>query len=180
MRRVIVSEFMALDGVIEDPSWTQPYWNDEIADFKFNELFSADGLLLGRTTYEGFAAAWPGQKDEKGYADRMNNMPKYVVSTTMDQGSWTNTTVLRENPAEKIAALKQEQGQDLLVFGSGTLIQFLLENKLVDAYHLLVYPVAVGKGKRLFWDGVNTKMKLVENKRTSSGVVALVYEADNS
>src|SRR5688500_16289938 len=137
MRKVIVSEFVSLDGVIEEPMWTGPYWNDEIAKFKFSELFSVDALLLGRNTYEGFAQAWPDQTDEQGYADRMNGMPKYVVSTTLQNAEWNNSHVISANVAEEVAKLKQEPGQDILIFGSGKLAESLLEAGLVDQYNLL-------------------------------------------
>jgi dihydrofolate reductase len=176
MRKVIVSEFMSLDGVIHEPMWTAPYWNDEIADFKFNELFSIDELLLGRVTYEGFAQAWPGRTDEQGYADRMNNMPKHVVSTTLDKAEWNNSRIIRANVAEAVTRLKQQPGQDILIFGSGRLAAWLIEHDLIDQYHLLVYPVVLGSGQRLF--GTRTNLKLVESKRFSSGVAALIYQPD--
>jgi dihydrofolate reductase len=176
MRKVIVSEFMTLDGVVEAPNeWSFPYWNDDIAEFKQSELFAVDALLLGRVTYEDFAAAWPGRTDEQGYADRMNNLPKYVVSTTLKKLEWNNSKLIERNVAEEVAKLKQEAGQDVLVFGSGTLAQVLLQNNLIDQYNLLVYPVVLGSGKRLFGEGSNTPLKLVETKTYSSGVILLVY-----
>jgi dihydrofolate reductase len=176
VRRVIISEFLSLDGVMEDPSWTAKYWNDEIAKFKFDELFSVDALLLGRVTYQGFASAWPGRTDPQGYADRMNHMPKYVLTRTLQQVDWTNSNIVKGNLKGEINALKQLPGQDLLVFGSRTLAQDLIKHELVDRYHLLVYPVVLGKGKRLFDDGVKTNMTLVETRSFSSGVVLLTYQ----
>lgn len=178
MRKIIISEFVSLDGVMEEPQWTTPYWNDEIAHFKRDELFSVDALLLGRVTYEGFAAAWPGQTDEAGYADRMNGMPKFVVSTTLDKLEWNNSNPISKNIADEIAKLKQQPGQDILVFGSDTLVQMLIQHDLVDQYNLLVYPVVLGKGRRLFGEGSATKLKLVETKPYSSGVILLCYQAD--
>lgn len=171
MRKIIVSEFVSLDGVMEDPGgaegfehggWTMSYWNDDIGKVKTDELFASDALLLGRVTYEGFAAAWPGRTDEAGFADRMNNVPKYVVSTTLNDANWKNSHIIAENVAEEIATLKQQPGQDILVAGSGKLIESLMRHNLVDEYTLLVYPVVLGSGKRLFKDGITATMKLVE------------------
>jgi dihydrofolate reductase len=177
MRKVIVSEFMTLDGVVEAPNkWSFPYWGDDIGEFKRAELFAVDALLLGRVTYEGFAAAWPGRTDEAGYADRMNNMPKYVVSTTLQAAEWNNSHLIKQNIAEEVARLKQDGGQDILIFGSTRLAQTLLQANLVDLYHLLVYPIVVGSGQRLFGEGDNTGLKLTETRSFSSGVVLLVYQ----
>ena len=177
MRKITVSEFVSLDGVMGDPSWTFKFWNKEIENFKHAELFAHDALLIGRVTYDGFSAAWPGRKDERGYADRMNSFPKYVVSATLENPIWTNTSVIpAANMVEEIKALKQQDGQDILVFGSDTLVQALIQNDLVDRYNLLIYPVVLGSGKRLFLDGTTTTLKLTEAKSFSSGVAALVYE----
>jgi dihydrofolate reductase len=180
MRKVVVAEFVSLDGVIEEPMWTSPYWGDDIAMFKFDELFSSDALLLGRVTYEGFAQAWPGQTDEQGYADRMNNMPKYAVTTTLDKGEWNNTHLIKANIADEISQLKQQEGQNILIFGSGKLVQTLIKHDLVDQYNLLIYPIVLGSGQRMFEDGTNTKLKLTETKTFSSGVMALIYEPDRT
>lgn len=180
MRKVIVSQFMSLDGVIESPDkWQFPYWNDETGQFKQDELFAVDGLLLGRVTYEGFAAAWPSMTDEAGYADRMNSLPKYVVSTTLDKAEWNNSTLIKANVAEEISKLKQQPGQDILVFGSGTLVQTLIQHDLVDQYNLLVYPIVLGSGQRLFNTAdKQVKLKLTEIKNFS-GVVALFYQSES-
>jgi dihydrofolate reductase len=167
---------MSLDGVIEDPQWTFKYWGDDIAQFKFNELFAHDDQLLGRVTYEGFAQAWPGRTDEQGYADRFNSMPKHVVSTTLTNPIWTNSRVISANVVDEIRKLRQQPGQDILVFGSDTLVQTLVQNDLVDRYNLLVYPVMLGKGKRLFLDGATATLNLVSQQCFASGVVAVVYE----
>ncbi len=177
MRKVVVTTFLSLDGVMENPAWSFPYWNDDIAAFK-GEEFSADAAqLIGRITYEGFAQAWPDSKDEG--ADFINGMPKYVVSTTLEDATWNNSHLIKDNVVEAIQALKNEDGGDLLVSGSGKLVQFLIANDLVDEYHLLVYPVVVGEGQRLFEDGTTTKLKLVESKPLGS-VVALIYEPDRT
>jgi dihydrofolate reductase len=188
VRKVIVSMFVSLDGVMEDPGgaekfehggWTMPYWDDGIGKFKFEELFAADALLLGRVTYQGFAAVWPSQADEAGFADRMNNLPKYVVSTTMQEAEWNNSRLIKENVVEEVSRLKEQPGQDILIFGSGVLVHTLMQHGLVDEYRLLVYPVVLGSGKRLFKDGSNAKLRLVEPKPFGSGVVLLTYQPDH-
>ena len=181
MRNVVVTEFLTLDGVMEAPNeWSFPYWNDGIAKFKYDELFASDALLLGRVTYEGFAAAWPGRTDEQGFGDRMNSIPKYVASTTISQLSWNNSHLLKGDVAGEIANLKQQPGQDILVGGSALLVQTLIKHDLVDVYRLLVYPVVRGTGKRLFQDGVEAKIKLVEAVPFTSGVVGFIYQTDRS
>lgn len=178
MRNIVVTTFLSLDGVMEQPAWTAPYWNDEIAKFKGDEQSTSDALLLGRVTYQGFAAAWPARTDDG--ADVMNNLPKYVVSTTLNTVEWNNSTLIGDNIVQQITNLKQQDGQDLLVYGSATLVQTLMQHDLVDRYRLLVYPVVVGEGKRLFSDGTGARLKLVETQSFSSGVVALIYEPDRS
>jgi len=174
MRKVVVAEFLSLDGVMEAPEkWTFQFWNDEMAKFKHDELFASDAHLLGRVTYQIFAAAWPSRTGE--FADRMNNLPKYVVSATLEKTEWKDSHVIKENVAEEIAKLKQESGQDILVAGSGTLVQTLIQHNLIDEYHLLVYPVVLGSGKRLFKDASKTTLKLVDTKAFSSGGVLLSY-----
>ncbi len=176
MRKITLSEFISLDGVIENPMWTAPYWNDKIGEFKWAELFAHDALLLGRVTYEGFAAAWPGRTDEQGYGDRINNLPKHVVSTTLDKADWNNSTVIKSSVLEEIARLKQQPGQDILIFGSGTLATTLMQNGLIDQYNLIVYPVVLGKGQKLFNDGIHSTLRLVESRPFDSGAIALVYQ----
>ncbi len=178
MRKLVVTEFLSLDGVIENPSWTIPYWNDEIAKFKYDELFASDAHLLGRVTYQGFAEAWPSRSDEMGFADRMNNLPKYVVSTTLETVDWNNSHLFKDNLAQEITNLKQMPGQDILVAGSATLIQSLIKLDVVDEYHLLIYPVVVGTGKKLFQEGCETTLKLIETKSFSSGAVAHIYQTN--
>jgi dihydrofolate reductase len=175
MRKVVVTEYVTLDGVMENPSWTGPYWNDEIARFKFDELFESDALLLGRVTYEGFAKAWPSMTDEQGFADRMNSLPKFVASRMLEATEW-NASLIKADVAEAVATLKQQPGQNLLVYGSGDLVQTLMQHGLVDEYRLLVYPVVRGSGKRLFKDGNTATLRLMDTKMFSSGVVALTYE----
>ena len=177
MRKVVVTEFISLDGVIEEPRWTFKYWNDEIANFKGDESSASDALLLGRVTYQGFAAAWPQSKDEG--ADYFNSVRKYVVSKTLEEPlEWKNSTLIKDNIVEELIKLKQQDGKDIVVHGSGTLMQTLMQDDLVDRYRLLVYPVVVGKGKRLFEEGIPATLELLGSQSFSSGVVALVYEPD--
>jgi dihydrofolate reductase len=178
MRKVVVTEFVSLDGVMEEPRWTFKYWNDEIAKFKGEESSASDALLLGRVTYQGFAVAWTGSKAEG--ADYFNSVRKYVVSTTLDKVEWNNSTLIKDNVMEEITKLKEQDGQDIAVHGSATLVQTLMQHDLVDRYRLLVYPVVVGKGKRLFKEGTTATLKLLESQSFSSGVVALVYEPDRN
>lgn len=175
-RRVVVAEFLSLDGIMEEPSWTAPYWNDEIAKFKGEETSAAEALLLGRVTYEMFAAAWPSSKDEG--APVINALPKYVASTTLDQADldrtgWNGHLLGGEVP-EAVRALKREQGGDLLVWGSAHLVRTLLEYVLVDEYRLIVYPVLLGSGKRLF-GAEKASFELIEARPFRSGATALVY-----
>lgn len=174
MRNIVVTEFVSLDGIMQDPAWTFPYWNDEIAAFKGEESAAGDALLLGRVTYQGFAAAWPQSKDEG--APYFNNVRKYVVSTTLDRAEWHNSTLIKANVVEEITQIKQQAGQDIVVHGSATLVQTLMQHDLVDRYRLLVYPLVLGNGKRLFRDGTTATLSLVETRSFSSGVVALIYE----
>ena len=177
MRKLVVTEFMSLDGVMEEPAWTFPYWNDDIAKFKGEESSASDALLLGRVTYEGFVAARPLSKDEG--ADYFNNVRKYVASKTLEEPlGWNNSTLIKANSAEEITNLKQQDGKDIAVHGSATLVQTLMQHDLVDRYRLLVYPLVVGKGKRLFKEGIPATLKLLESQSFSSGVVALVYEPE--
>jgi dihydrofolate reductase len=185
MRKVIVSEFVSLDGVMEDPGgaektrhggWSFQFFNDESARYKRDELFACDALLLGRVTYQGFAAAWPTMSDPQGFADRMNGLPKFVASTTLKQLDWNNSRLLEGDIAAAVGKLKQQPGQDILVAGSGTLVRTLMQHDLIDEYRLMVHPVVLGGGKRLFADGTDRKvLKLTETRAFASGVVVLSY-----
>ncbi len=180
MRKVVVSEYVTLDGVMEAPDkWSFQFWTDEGASFKFDELFASGALLLGRVTYQGFAAAWPSMKDEEGFADRMNNIPKFVVSTTLEKAEWNNSTLIKGNITEEVVRLKQQPGLDIVVAGSADLVQLLMQHDLIDEYRLIIHPVVVGGGKRLF-SALNDKaeLKLVDSKTFSSGVVVLTYQPD--
>jgi dihydrofolate reductase len=171
MPKITVTEYVSLDGVFEEPGqWSFPFWTEEAANWKYNELLAADAQLLGRVTYEGFAAAWPTMTDEAGFADRMNGMPKYVVSSTLTDPSWSNTTVIT---VDEIAALP---AANLLVAGSGRLVDALFREGLVDEFRLLVHPIVLGGGKQLFKDGIpTTSLALEDQQAFSSGVLALTY-----
>jgi dihydrofolate reductase len=188
MGKIVVTEFVSLDGVMEDPGgaegtpnggWTIPYWNDEIAAFKKEELFAAEAMLLGRVTYEGFAAAWPTMTDEEGFADRMNTIAKYVVTSTLDGLTWNNSTPLEGEVAKAVRALKDRAEGSILVGGSAAVVHELAGHGLVDEYRLVVYPVILGAGKRVFGDGTHTKLELTYEQRTSSGAVLLAYRVQS-
>jgi dihydrofolate reductase len=186
MRRVVVSEFMTLDGVMEDPGGAEGFehggWAlsiDRGAEgnrFKLDETLQADALLLGRATYEGFAAAWPSRTDEAGFAEKLNSMPKYVVSSTLKELTWTNSRLLEGDLSEAVAELKREPGGDILVAGSATLVQALLDEGLVDEYRIMVFPIVLGSGRRMFAQTREpVRMQLAESKAVGDGVVILVY-----
>jgi dihydrofolate reductase len=191
MGRLVVTEFISLDGVMEDPggaegfeygAWTFEFNRGEEGDeFKVEELKAADAQLLGRITYEGFAKAWPTMRAETGeFGEKMNAMPKYVVSTTMsdEDATWENSTVIRGDVPGEIERLKKEVDGDILVAGSATLVRSLAEHGLVDQYRLMVFPVVLGTGKRLFEGRVpKTKLRLVDTKPVGpDGVLVLTYE----
>ena len=180
-RTLAATLFMTLDGVVEAPDkWSFPFWSDETGKFKLDELRATDALLLGRVTYEGFAAAWPGRKDEEGFADRFNSMPKYVASKTLKKLEWNNSHLIKGDLAAEVSKLKQQPGQDIVIHGSPTLIRSLLPHDLIDEYRLLVYPIVLGRGKRLFDEASQAKLKLAESETFSKGVVKLVYRRDDA
>ena len=172
MRKVVVSEFVSLDGVMEHPGWTFQFGSEEQEKFKFDELVASDALLLGRVTYEGCAAAWPDmmnqyegpRRAELGeYAELMNGYLKHVVSTTLEEPlEWNNSALIRVNVAEEVSELKRQPGKDILVFGSADLVNVLMRQDLIDELRLMVFPIVVGSGKRLFKDGLEeTVLRLV-------------------
>jgi dihydrofolate reductase len=176
--RLVATEYLSLDGVFEEPGeWSGPFFNDEAAQFKLSELQASDGLLLGRDTYEGFAAAWPSMTDEAGFADKMNTMPKYVVSSSLDKLEWPGSRLIKGDLAEEIRKLKQEPGQDLLLSGSAQLFNALMQENLIDLYRFMLHPIVLGKGKRLFADeSADRTLTLLECKTFKSGIVILEYE----
>ena len=176
MRRIIVSTFATLDGVIENPQhWSLNYFDEEAAKFASEQLFAADALLLGRETYQGFAEAWPSRTGD--FADRINSMAKYVVSTTLEEPlEWTNSTLIKGNVTEEVSRLKQQPGQDILIYGTGRLVHELLQYGLIDEHRLWVAPIIWGSGKRIF-DGLDTTtLELVAAKALPSGTVILSHK----
>ena len=185
MGRIVVTEFISLDGVIEDPGGSEDFkhggWAFELARgddgdrFKLDETMGSDALLLGRVTYEGFADAWPSREGE--FADKFNNMPKYVVSSTLKDPDWTNSTVIDGDLSEAVARIKDEHDGDIVVHGSAQLARALIENDLVDELRLMVYPVVLGSGLRLWGDSSDKKtLKLVDSKTVGDdGVAVMTY-----
>jgi dihydrofolate reductase len=185
MSRIVAAEYVTADGVMQDPGgvgeierggWSNPYWDDELAKLQTELLFASDALLLGRTTYEVFAASWPNPEHEEGaFANKMNAMPKYVASRTLQDAEW-NATVIEGEVPEAVAKLKGESGQNLLIYGSGALLNTLLHHDLVDLYRLMIYPVVLGQGKRLFTESSNKKpLRLTDVTSTSTGVLVADY-----
>ncbi|WP_129794128.1 dihydrofolate reductase family protein [Sphingosinicella sp. CPCC 101087] len=182
--RLVVTDYVSLDGVIEDPvgmedsglgDWTGPYSRGEEGDaFKHRELEESGAILLGRRTYEAFAAVWPMVKTE--FADRMNSLPKYVASTTLERADWSNSTVLRGDIVDDVRKVKAATDGDILVYGSASVAHALMPHGLIDEFRLMVYPVVLGAGKRLFPDGVKAAMKLVECRPFASDILLLRYE----
>ncbi len=180
MRKLVVTEYLTLDGVFDEPGkWSFDYWGEEAMLYKRDELFSSDVQLLGRVTYDGFAQAWPTMQGTGDFGERMNSMPKYVVSTTLTRADWQNSTIISENVVEEIQHLKEQQGQNSLVAGSGQLVHTLLQHHLVDEFRCMLYPVVLGSGKRLFPEGTETyKLKLLETKAFKTGIVILHYQPE--
>lgn len=178
MRKIIVSEFLTLDGVMESPDkWSFEFLSEEQEKFKFRELKESGALLLGKNTYEGFAAAWPSITDESGYADMMNDYPKYVVTSTLKETLWNNTTIIENNVYEEISSLKQQPGKDILIFGSAELVHSLKEQNLIDEYRLMIFPTIYGEGKHIFKEGSSRKsLKHVQTDTFASGVTVLTYD----
>jgi dihydrofolate reductase len=179
MRKLIVSEFVTLDGVMEAPEkWQFPYYSDDLAEVIQAQILASDAMLLGRVTYEVFAAYWPSQtNNEFGISDKLNSEPKFVVSSTLQKAEWNNSTLIKEHVAEEISKLKQQPGGNIGITGSATLVQSLMQADLIDEYRLMVHPVVLGSGKRLFRDGRDTlQLKLLNTQTFSKGVVLLCYQ----
>src|SRR5258708_2345419 len=171
-RRVVASTYVSLDGFIDEPGkWSFPFWSDAAAEFKAKELFASDALLLGRLTYEGFAAAWPTMQDTGEFGEKMNSMPKYVASRTLDTATW-NATIIKGDVAEEVRRLKQEDGGDLLLSGSGQLIDLLTPYELIDEYRLIVHPLVLGsRTQRLFNKAPRRTLTLVDTAAFPTGVM---------
>jgi dihydrofolate reductase len=186
MRRVIASEYLTLDGVMQAPGsedslgdrggWSFLYSNDEAAAFKFDEVMASGALLLGRATYDIFAASWPARTGE--FADRMNRLPKYVVSTTLGTAAWENTHLIRDDVVGAVSELREQPGQDILLYGSADLVRMLTAQGLIDEYRFMIFPLILGTGKRLFGEESAVTLKLVETKTFGSGVVVLTYQSE--
>jgi len=189
MGRIVVTQFITLDGVVEDPGgaeqfaqggWTFASLNDEYFNYKHAELFACGALLLGRVTYQSLAAARPGRSDATGLAGRMDALPKYVVSSTLTATQWVNTVVLSPPFISDILNLRRLITRDILVIGSRMLVQLLMKHDLIDEYRLLVHPVVLGAGNQLFGKGDVRKLKLTSSRPFSTGVVVLTYVPDRS
>lgn len=195
MRKIIVAEFVSLDGVLQAPGgaeedteggfkyggWTGPYWHDDMGATLFEEINQADTLLLGRKTWQGHAAAFEPAPADDPFAGLLNGLQKYVVSTTLKSAdAWRNSTIISDNVVEEVGKLKEQPGKDIYVDGSSMLVHTLAQADLVDEYHLLVFPIVLGSGKKVFPDGFSTGLKLIESKAFPSGVMLLRYQPDRT
>jgi len=195
VRRIVAEAFLSLDGVTEDPGrfgeyehrgWTVPYWNAEIEKWHTDQLFASDALLLGRVTYEEFVAIWPQRRADEGreglrsgdpFTDRMNSLPKFVASTTLQEPLEWNSTLIAGEVADAVAHLKEQPGEDILIYGSGALVNTLMPRNLIDEYRLMIYPLVLGRGKRYFRGGNDkTTLALTRSETSSTGVTMLVCE----
>jgi dihydrofolate reductase len=193
MRKIVVAEFVSLDGVIQAPGgadedteggfahggWTMPYWHDDIGAHFFQAMSGIDALLLGRKTWQIHGGAFEPMPEGDPFGDLMNTMPKYVVSTTLSSASaWRNSTLINSNVVEEVRALKAQRGKNIGIDGSSVLVHSLARHDLIDEYSLLVYPIVLGGGKKLFADGVGQKLRLLETRAFPSGVVLMRYAAE--
>ena len=176
MRKLIVTEFLTLDGVYEEATPWRNRYNPDDGQFKRDELFESDALLLGRVTYEGFAKYWPTATGD--FANRMNSLPKYVASTTLKSLEWNSAHLLEGDVVAAVQALKRQEGQNILVYGSGTFAQTLLDHGLVDELRLMIFPLVLGSGKRLFSGEDRLPLKLVSSRDLGAGVMLLTYEPE--
>jgi len=186
-RKIVVSQYISLDGVIEDPvgmeqsglgNWTGPFTRGQEGDrFKLEELFAADCLVFGRATYDAFAAAWPHMTDDTGMAKRMNTLPKYVASNTLKHANWGETAIWNGDIVAQARALKAADDGEALIYGSASVVHQLAGAGLVDEYRLMVYPTILGAGKRLYPDGVASRLQLAECRQFDDGIVLLRYAA---
>ena len=189
MRKIIASEFVTLDGVMESPGepeelggrggWANNFINEEAEKYKYDELLVSEALLLGRTTYDLFAASWPNMTDETGFAERMNLLPKYVVGSSLGGTPWKNSKLIEGDIAKEVSLLKQLPGQNIVVLGSSQLLKTLMHHNLVDELRLMIFPIVLGTGKRLFQDGYDMSVfNHAETKTFNNGVVVLVYRLE--
>lgn len=195
MRKIVVAEFMSLDGVMQAPGgvdedtdggfahggWTHPYWHDDMGAHFFQSMSQTGALLLGRKTWQGHAGAFEPMPEGDPFGDVMNSMPKYVVSTTLTSTSaWRNSTLIKGDVIEQVRALKAQPGKDIGIDGSSVLVHTLAQHDLVDEYNLLVYPIVLGSGKKVFSDGARVNLRLLETRSFPTGVVLMRYERDRS
>jgi len=193
MRKIVVAEFISLDGVIQAPGgadedteggfahggWTHPYWHDDIGAHFFEAMSQTDALLLGRKTWQGHGGAFEPMPEGDPFGDLMNKMPKYVVSTTLSTAAaWRNSTLIKGNVVEEVRALKAQDGNNIGIDGSSVLVHTLAQHDLVDEYSLLVYPLVLGSGKKLFAEGLRLNLRLIENRAFPSGVVLMRYATE--
>jgi dihydrofolate reductase len=184
-RRIIVTEYASLDGVIQDPvgmegsglgDWTGPFTRGPEGDkFKHEELFAADAILLGRITYDGFAAVWPTVDDPEGFAGRINSLTKYVASRSLKKAAWQNSTLIEQDLVGAVKSIKAKPGGDILIYGSASIVHQLMPHGLIDEFRLMIYPTVLGRGVRLFPDGEAAHLRLLENKQLGDGIVLLRY-----
>jgi dihydrofolate reductase len=185
VRRIVAAEYLSLDGVMQDPGpagayehrgWTVPFWNDDISKWQTDQLFASEALLLGRVTYEEFFASWPLRSGDP-FTDRMNSLPKFVASSTLQEPLEWNATLLEDDVVSAVAKLKKEPGEDLLIYGSSTLVNSLLPHELIDEYRFMIYPLVLGTGNRFFKDGATKNtLELTRAETSSTGVTMLVCE----
>jgi dihydrofolate reductase len=175
--RLVATEYVTLDGIAEEPGhWSFPFFDDQASQFKWQELQASDALLLGRRTYEGFAKAWPTMPNTGEFGEKMNSMPKYVVSTTLDKVEWNGSILIKGNVPQEVRKLKSQPGNDLLLSGSPHLFNSMLRENLIDLYRIMIHPIVLGKGLRLFADGVSERvLELTDVKRFSKSITVLEY-----
>ena len=175
--RLVATEYLSLDGVFEEPGhWSGPWFKEDAGQFKWDELQASDAQLLGRKTYEGFAAAWPTMEGTGEFGMRMNTMPKYVVSSTLDKVEWPGSKLITGDVMGEIRKLKRAPGKDLLLAGSGQLFNALMQKNLIDVYRFMVHPVLLGEGRRLFaGEGAQRPLTLTDTKKLSTGILILEY-----
>jgi dihydrofolate reductase len=179
--RLVATEYLSLDGVFEEPGhWSGPWFKEDARQFKWDELQASDAQLLGRKTYQGFAAAWPTMEGTGEFGVRMNTMPKYVVSSTLDKVEWPGSKLIKGDVMGEIRKLKKAPGKDLLLAGSGQLFNALMQENLIDVYRFMVHPVVLGEGRRLFaGDGAQRPLTWTDTKKLSTGILILEYTPAN-
>ena len=176
MRKLKLAMYVSIDGVVENPGWTGPFWNDELARLQQDYLFASDALVLGRVTYEGFAAAWPTMTETGAFGEKMNSMPKFVASHSLDSAEWNATILPKGDVVAEVGRLKDQSGSDLLIYGSGTLVEELSRAGVIDEYRLMVHPVIVGSGRRLLSQQQPLlNLRVANSVVTGTGVAVLTY-----